>query len=98
MENEEELDMGNEVTKFWVTIHVMNNAVLSFVRAWNCHRIPGAGGGVPNTLAGRNNRITRLVSVPSTSHMLQLHKTDGSHLCREVAYGSDPLTGHEQLQ
>ena len=103
MENNEELNMGDEVTKFcvsWVTIRVMHDAIHTFISAWNCHRIPGPEGGIPNTLALQNNRVTRLVtsSVPSTLQLIQLHEQGGNRLCRDATYGFDPLNGHPQLQ
>ena len=103
MENNEELSMGNEVTKFcvsWVTIRVMHDAIHTFIRAWNCHRIPGPEGGIPNTLA-QNSHVNRLIptAVPSTPQLIQYHEQDGrSRLCRDATYGYDPLNGHPQLQ
>ena len=73
---------------------------MQFISAWNCHRIPGPKGGIPNTLALQNNRVTRLVtsSVPSTLQLIQLHEQGGNRLCRDATYGFDPLNGHPQLQ
>ena len=103
MENNEEINMGDEITKFcvsWVTISIMTNAIRSFIQAWNCHRIPGPEGGVPNTLAAQRNHITPLSSniVPSTQHMVGIHEEDGLRLQRDASYGTDPLCGNIQLQ
>ena len=95
--------MRDEITKFcvsWVTIHVMTNAIRSFIQAWNCHRIPGPEGGVPNILAAQNNHTTRLTHfmVPSLPHMVQHHEEDGSHLCRDATFGTDPLSRNYELR
>ena len=103
MESAEEINMGDEVTKFcvsWVTIHVMHNATQVIIRAWNCHRIPGTVGGVPNTLALENNHVSRLPStyIPSTHELVQVHEQSGACLSRDVFYGYDPLTNSPHLQ
>ena len=103
MENREKLNMGNDVTRFcvsWVTIRVMQSGIERFVAAWNSHRIPGPEGGIPNELASRNSRVTQLNPsyILSTSDMVQFHEQQKSALSRDTAYGSDPLTGHPELQ
>lgn len=103
MENNEEIDMGNEVTKFcvsWITIHVMQDAIKTFIQSWNNHRIPGRGGGIPNVMALHNNRVTVLnpTSIPSTAEVLHLHEHDGLQLSRDYCYCQDPLNGHTRLQ
>jgi len=90
MENAEEIHMGDEVTKFcisWVTIHVLENATQDFIRAWNCHRIPGSEVGVPNTLALENNHVSHVSSthIPSTHGLIQLHKQSSACLSRDVS-------------
>lgn len=103
MENNEDIHMSNEVTKFcvsWVTIHVMQDAINTFVQSWNNHRIPGGRGGIPLNLASRANRVTPLhaTSIPSTTAIIQLHEQSGTRLRRDATYGSDPLDGNTQLQ
>ncbi len=103
MENREEINMGNEVSKFcvsYITIRVMEYALRNFIQAWNMHRIPGQGGGIPNILALENNQVSRvcLSDIPSTWQMVTLHEQNGSRLCRNTGYGHDPLQGHTQLQ
>lgn len=52
MENEDMIDMQNPLHKFavsWVTIHVVASPIQLFIRAWNCHGIPGQAGGIPNS-------------------------------------------------
>ena len=59
MENNEEISMGDDVTRFcvsWVTMWVIREAIQQFLLAWNCRRIPGPNGGVPSILA--NNSAT----------------------------------------
>ena len=99
MENSEDIDMGDEVTKFcvsWVTIHVMQNPISNFIQSWNNHRIPGRRGGIPCNLASQDNRVTSLsvISVPSTADIVQLHEQNGNQLRRESTFGSDPLHGY----
>jgi hypothetical protein len=102
MENNEEINMGDDVTRFcvsWVTMWVLKDAIQQFVLAWNCHRIPGPNGGVPSVLA--NNSATSSVpptSIPSTAQMISIHERDGSHLSRQTAFGCDPLDGNPSLQ
>lgn len=103
MENNEEINMGDELVKFsvsWVTIRVMEGAIKNFIHAWNCHRIPGPQGGIPNTLAEQNNHVTHLLPhlVPSTPEAIALHEADASRLNRDSSYGHDPLVGHPHLQ
>lgn len=98
----EEVNMGDEVTKFCishVTMRVMESALKNLVRAWNMHHIPGPQEGIPNALAMERN-VTRVLrsDVLSTSHMIALHEQNGNHLCRDGAYGHDPLFGHPHLQ
>lgn len=103
MENDEEIDMGDEVTKFcvsWVTIRVMDNAIQTFIQSWNHHRIPGPEGGIPNVLASQNNQVTQLHStlIPSTADIMQIHEQSGNILQRDASYGQDPLNGYPHLQ
>jgi hypothetical protein len=104
-ENNDEINniMGNEVVKFcvsWVVIHVMQDAIGTFISSWNNHRIPGHNGGIPNTLAMSNNCVTRLDanSVLSTPDVLRLHEQHGNILHRDAMFGCDPLRDHIQLQ
>ena len=85
---------------FHVTIHVMETVLKNFIEDWNQHHIPGPGGGIPNTLAIERNNATHLLSsdIPSTSQMVALHEQSGNRLCRDGAYGHDPLLCHPQLQ
>lgn len=103
MENNEDINMGDAVTKFcvsWVTIHVMQDAINTFIQSWNNHRIPGRRGGIPCNLASQANRICplSLIAIPSTIDIVQLHEQDGNQLRRDATYGSDPLNGYTQLQ
>ena len=104
MENNGEIDMSDEVTKFcvsWVTITVMKDPVNMFIQAWNNHRIPGCSGGIPNTLASQANQVTPLISssIPSTVDIIQIHEQDsGNQLCRDPEFGRDPLQGLVELQ
>ena len=44
MEENNEIDMANSLTKFsvsWVCINVLRSAVKRFVESWNAHTIPG---------------------------------------------------------
>lgn len=65
-------------------VRVMKNALP--IQAWNNHHIPGPEGGVPNTLAAQNTRITHLTphNVPSTQIIVQHHETGGLHLRRDA--------------
>ena len=102
MENNDEISMGEELIKFcvsWVTIKVIETAVLTFVNAWNSHRIPGPQGGIPNVLAlHRNVTVLPISSIPSTPHLVAVHESNGRRLSRTAAYGSDPLCNHPELQ
>ena len=105
MENNDEINMGEEVTKFcvsWVTIKVIEVAILTFVHAWNSrnsHRIPGPQGGIPNVLAlHRNITVLPSTSVPSTPQIIGVHESNGRRLSRTFVYGSDPLCNHLELQ
>ena len=76
MENNDEVDMGSETTKFcvsWVTIRVMNS------HAWNSHRIPGPDGGIPDIIFAQNNHVTSLPpnAIPSTQEVVRMHEQDG---------------------
>ena len=102
MENEDEINMGDEVTKFcvlWLTLRLIECPIWSFIQAWNYHRIPGPQGGIPNTLA-QNSRITPLHTslVPSISQAIVLHERSGSCVSTNSIYGYDPLVGHLHLQ
>lgn len=71
MENNEEIQMGDDLTRFcvsWVSMWVIRGAISQFVQAWNCHRIPGLRGGVPGVLA-YNCATTTLApnTIPSTT-------------------------------
>ena len=79
---------------------VMENAIKTFICAWNSHRIPGPRGGVPNELASQHSHVSPLPynSIPSTTQMIGLHEAGGRRLCRNVSYGHDPLHGQQQLQ
>ena len=102
MENNEDINMGDDVTRFcvsWVTMWVMRGAIKQFVQAWNCHRIPGPNGGVPSVLA--NNCATTTLaptSIPSTGEMLQVHECNGARLTRDTQFGHDLLGNHPNLQ
>lgn len=88
MESNEELNMADEVSKFrvsWVTIHVMNNAIQSIIRARNCNCIPGPIGGMPNIIATRNNRVSHL------AHNLIL-------LSKGTAYGIELLSDNPVIR
>ena len=103
MEANGEIDMSNEITKFCVSsvsIMVISRAIDLFVSSWNCHRIPGRNGGIPNMLAQNATGITRLSSfhVPTTTEAVSSHEVNGSRLTRESCFGCDPLRGHENLQ
>lgn len=103
MENEEVIDMQNPLHKFsvsWVTIHVVASPIQSFIRAWNCHRIPGQAGGIPNSLAQLTTQISALhpSNVPSVSDAVNLHESNRSRLTRESTFGLDPLQGYPHLQ
>ena len=103
MENEEEINMGDEVTRFctsWVTIWTMKGAIEQFIEAWNFHRIPGPNGGVPRVLA-HENCATSLLSpndIPTTTQMIHLHEVNGSHLTRDAEFGSDLLGDNHALK
>ena len=91
MENNEDINMGDETTKFcvsWVTIQVMKYAVRVFIQAWNCHRIPGPKGGISNALANQNSCMNPLPAhlVPSTQDMIRIHEEHQSHLQRDATY------------
>ena len=103
MEFNGEIDMVDPIVKFcvsWTTITVIQPAVLTFVNAWNSHRIPGFRGGVPNVLASHTVQLTRLLpsAVPTTSNIVQLHQMQGGTLTEEHVFGTDPLDGHPELQ
>ena len=102
MENNGEISMGDNVTKFcvsWVVISVMESPIKDFISAWNSHRIPGRNGGIPNQLASHNG-ITPLSPsvVPSTAQCVQAHESSGRHLAHDLVFGSDPLMDYPQLQ
>ena len=97
------IDMQNPLHKFsvsWVTIHVVASPIQSFIRAWNCHRIPGQAGGIPNSLAQLTTQISALhpSNVPSVSDAVNLHESNRSRLTRESTFGLDPLQGYPHLQ
>lgn len=103
MEANGEKDMSNEVTRFCVSsvsIMVILRAVDHFISSWNCHRIPGRNGGIPNVLAQNANRVTRLSSfcVPTTVEAVSSHEVNGNRLTRESCFGCDPLHGNENIQ
>jgi len=103
MEEQEEIDMNDDLTKFcvsWVTINVLTPAIQKFVSSWNSHRIPGGNGGVPNVLARVSNETTPLqsASVPSVDYAVTLHENAGGTLSPEGYYGVDPIAGYPQLQ
>ena len=103
MENNEERCKGDETTKFcvsWVAIWAMQGAVKDFVQAWNCHRIPGCEGGIPNVLAAENCHTTLLPpgNIPPTPRLIELHEENGAHLLRDATYGHDPLSSTQQLK
>jgi len=94
--------MGGDLTRFcvsWVTMWVMRAAIVQFIQAWNCHRIPGPNGGVPNTLAC-NSATTTLApnTIPSTAEMIQIHERDGARLTRDSQFGRDLLCDYPSLQ
>ena len=102
MESSGEISMGDDTTKFcvsWVTICVMESAIKDFINAWNCHRIPGRNGGIPNKLA-LESRVSGVPPciVPSTPQCLQVHEGNGCRLSRNPSFGSDPLNNYPQLQ
>ena len=84
----------------WITIHVMQDAIKTFIQSWNNHRIPGREGGIPNVMAFHNNEVTVLnpTFIPSTSEVIRINENDGRQLCRNYSYGRDPLCGRTQLQ
>ena len=102
MENNDEINMGEEVTKFCVscvTIQVMDSGIKYFIEAWNSHRIPGLHGGVPNILSLHSNATALSPHfVPSTEQIIALHESDGHRLTRSAVYGYDPLHDHPELQ
>ena len=103
MESCGEIDMSNGVTKFCVSsvsIMVISKAVHNFVCSWNCHRIPGRNGGIPNVLAQNANRVTQLspIYVPTIIDAISSYERDGNRLTREACFGRDPLHGHQNLQ
>lgn len=101
MENNGEINMEDEVTKFSVsrvTILVIETPIKN-ISAWNCHRIPGRNGGIPIELS-RNNQVTRLdpTHVPSTSMAVAHHQLTGSRLSPVSCFGQDPLHQNTHLQ
>ncbi len=104
MESNGEIDMEDEVTKFCVscvTIMAISNALADFVSAWNCLRIPGRNGGIPNMLARATNQVTQLhpTNFPSTDTVVQLYERGSTNrLTRESNFGRDPLYGYSELQ
>ena len=103
MENEELINMQNPLHKFsvsWVTIHAIASPIQSFVAAWNCHRIPGQRGGIPNSLAQLTSQISGLhpSHVPSVAQAVSLHEVNGRQLTRESTFGLDPLQDYPHLQ
>ncbi len=106
MENNEEVDMNDEITKFcvsWVTISVMACAVHTFITAWNSHRIPGPDGGIPNVLAAQSNSTVQLhpTSVPSAAQLVQINERAQGHRSNirpDATVGHDPLRNQTQLQ
>ena len=101
MENNEEINMGDDVTRFcvsWITMWVMSEATKQFIQAWNCHRIPGPNGGVPCMLA--KNCVTSHIgpnSISSTVEMVQLHEQNGARLTRDTQFGCDLLHNYPTL-
>ena len=100
MENNGEIDMGEETTKFcvsWITIWAMQGAVKDFIQAWNTHRIPGPQGGVPSFLAMYNS-CTTLLPPGSVPEIIELHEDTHVPLTQEARYGCDPLDANPHLQ
>ena len=105
LENGEEIDMADEVSKFcvsWVTISVMSSAVHTFIEAWNSHCIPGPSGRVPNVLAAQTNRVVHLSSssIPLSHEILQIREVargSRSYIHPEASSGRDPIQNHVQL-
>lgn len=103
MENNDEINMGDETIKFWVswvTIHIMENAVKDFIQAWNSHRIPGPSGGLPNILA-KPKFVTCIRRQPTTSSCIQIHEQNSNthhNLSRNAAFGIDPSLEYPKLQ
>ena len=100
MEGNDDLDMTNATTKFcvsWLTIQVIESAVHNFIAAWNSHRIPGSGVGIPNSLATCAPQTTALLPslVPTVSEM---YCQGGRRLTPEHTFGSNPITAHSELQ
>ena len=103
MENNGEIDMEDGVTRFCVSrvsIMIVAIPIMNFISAWNCHRIPGRNGGIPNVLA-RNGQVSRLdpSQVPSTESAVRQHETRrATRLSRVSSFGQDPLHRNECLQ
>ena len=84
MENNGEIDMNCEVTKFcvsFVSIMVVSEPTSQFISAWNMHRVPRRNGGIPNVLA------------------IAFHEQQtGNRLTRVSRFGTDHLYENESLQ
>lgn len=103
MEANGDLDMNSEVTKFsvsWVTIKVVATPIQRFVRAWNCHTIPGNRGGVPSILARTTSRVAHVhpLQIPTVIEAVSAHESGGGNLTREAGYGQDPIAEYPGLQ
>ena len=103
MENAGDIDMTDNVVKFcvsWVTIKTLTPAIEAFVSAWNCHRIPGRNGGIPNMLARANNQVTPISrqNIPSLDQAISAHENNGGCLTPESCYGQDPIIDLPGLQ
>ena len=94
--------MEDSFTKFavsWATINVIFVPVTKFIQSWNCHRIPGSFGGIPNVLARTNSCIPELNAsdIPDVDEAVTIHESFGNSLTEGV-YGVDPLSGYPMLQ
>ena len=103
MEQEEIINLRDDTHKYsvsWVTIQVVSVPVVTFIRAWIVHRLPGRNGGVPSNLATTTCQIIALSSseIPSVAQAVDLHETAGGQVNRESTYGVDPITGHSEPQ
>ena len=105
MEESQQIDMTDGITKFsvsWVTIVVTASPIMDFIRAWNSHTIPGVGGGIPDVLARRNDRVTFVhpTNVPGVDSAVAAHVSQGGQLAPEssMVYGTDPNAGYPALQ
>ena len=90
IDESQQIDMIDGITKFsvsWVTIVVTASPIMDFIRAWNSHIILGVGGGIPDVLARRNDRVTFIypINVPGVdSSAVAAHVSQGGQLAPEL--------------